>query len=100
MELPVGQSVAVFTSAPNGSGGADVTLRYGDVPVGEGTVPRTTPVTYGMSPFAVGYQTQAPITPALTGRAALPDGVVKRVVIDVMRRERNANRERVDMATQ
>jgi arylsulfatase A-like enzyme len=103
VELPVGQSVAVFTSQPNGFGGAEVALRYGDVPVGEGTVPRTTPVTYGMSPFCVGYQGQAPITPALTGRAALPDGVVTRVVIDVLKKERPGEaqaRVRVDLATQ
>jgi arylsulfatase A-like enzyme len=100
VELPIGQSVAVLSSAPNGSGGADVALRYGDVPVGEGTIPRTTPVTYGMSPFAVGYQPQAPINPALAGRAEVPDGVVTRVVIDVTRRERPANRTRVDLATQ
>ncbi|HUR78778.1 MAG TPA: arylsulfatase [Acidimicrobiales bacterium] len=102
-ELPVGASVAVFTSTPNGLGGADVTLHYGDVRVGEATVPRTTPVTYGMAPFTVGYQGQAPISPALTGRAAVPEGVVRRVVIDVARKPRPgeaAARERVDLATQ
>jgi arylsulfatase len=103
VELPVGQSVAVMTSAPNGFGGADVALRYGDVPVGEGTIPRTTPVTYGMSPFCVGYQGQAPITDALTGRAAVPVGVVTRVVIDVLKKERPGEAEaraRVDLSTQ
>ncbi|MEY2472392.1 MAG: hypothetical protein QOK28_1721 [Actinomycetota bacterium] len=100
VELPPGKSVAVMTSAPNGFGGADVALRYGDVPVGEGTVPRTTPVTYGMSPFCVGYQGQAPITPALTGRAPVSPDVVTRVVIDVLKKERPVNRERVDLATQ
>ena len=34
----------------------DVALFYGDVPVGEGTIARRTPVTYGMIGFAVGYQ--------------------------------------------
>jgi arylsulfatase A-like enzyme len=103
VELPVGQSVAILTSAPNGFGGADVSLRYGDVPVGEGTIPRTTPVTYGMSPFCVGYQGQAPITDALTGRAAIPNGVVTRVVIDVLKKERPGEAEaraRVDLSTQ
>ncbi len=109
VELPVGHSVAVMTFAPSAHGGGAVALRYGDVPVGEGSIPRTTRLTYGMSPFTVGYQGQAPITPALTGRAALPDGVVKRVVIDVLRRERPGSEdtaaaaaasERVDMATQ
>jgi arylsulfatase A-like enzyme len=103
VDLPVGESVAVLTSQPNGFGGADVALRYGDVPVGEGTVPRTTPVTYGMSPFCVGYQGQAPITPALTGRAAVSPDVVKRVVIDVLKKDRPGEaqaRARVDIATQ
>jgi arylsulfatase len=103
VELPIGKSVAVLTSTPNGFGGADVELRYGDVPVGAGTVPRTTPVTYGMSPFCVGYQGQAPITPALTGRAAVSHDVVTRVVIDVLKRERRGEaraRERVDLSTQ
>ena len=73
------------------------------MPVGEGTVPRTTPVTYGMSPFCVGYQAQAPITPALTGRAAVSSDVVKRVVIDVLKKERPGDaqaRARVDLSTQ
>ena len=101
VELPVGQSVGMLLSTSNGAGGADITLRYGDVPVGQGTVPRSTPVTYGMAPFAVGYQAQAPISPALTGRAEIPDGVVKRVVFDVTRRARpEPPREHVDLATQ
>ena len=88
-------------STPNGTGGADVDLRYGDVPVGSGSVPRSTPVTYGMAPFAVGYLPQAPITPALSGRAEIPDGVVKRVVFDVTKRQRpEPSREHVDLATQ
>jgi hypothetical protein len=56
-----------------------------------------------MSPFCVGYQGQAPITPALTGRAAIPEGVVRRVVVDVLKKERPGEAEaraRVDLATQ
>jgi hypothetical protein len=56
-----------------------------------------------MSPFCVGYQGQAPITPALTGRAALTDGVVTRVVIDVLKKQRPGEAEaraRVDLSTQ
>jgi hypothetical protein len=91
----------VMHSTPDGAGGADVELRYGDVPVGAGSVPRTTPVTYGMAPFAVGYLPQAPITPALSGRSAIPDGVVKRVVFDILRRNQpEPPRDHVDLATQ
>jgi arylsulfatase len=101
VELPAGQSVAMMHSTPNGMGGADIDLRYGDVPVGDGTVPRSTPVTYGMAPFAVGYLPQAPITPALSGRSEIPDGVVTRVVFDVTKRQRpEPSREHVDLATQ
>ena len=57
-------------------------LFYGDVPVGEGTIPRTTPITYGMQGFAVGYQPGSPIAPECPGRLAVPDGLVVQVVID------------------
>ncbi|HVV38379.1 MAG TPA: arylsulfatase [Acidimicrobiales bacterium] len=106
VELPVGQSVGVVRSIPNGTGGSDVELRYGDVPVGNGTVPRNTPVTYGMSPFTVGYYAQGSIDGVLQGRSEVSRDVVKRVVVDVIRKrdleaqETAARGERADMATQ
>ena len=102
VELPAGtvEAKVVFTST--GSATGDVALFYGDVPVGEGTIPQTTLLTYGMTSFAVGYQPGAPIDPALPGRAAVPAGVLGRVVIEAegrVRRDRAAE-ERVDLATQ
>ncbi|MDP1793098.1 MAG: sulfatase-like hydrolase/transferase, partial [Acidimicrobiales bacterium] len=100
-EVPVGESVAILISTPNGAGGSDITLRYGDVPVGEGAVPRGTPVTYGMAPFTVGYFGQSPVVPGMKGRCELPADVVKRVVIHVTKRVRpEPSREHVDLATQ
>ena len=91
---------AVFTRT--GAGG-DVELFYGDVPVGNGQVPRTTPLTYGTPGFAVGFQPAGPIDPQLNGRAELPSSVLHRVVIETSGRDpiRDALVEsRVDLATQ
>jgi hypothetical protein len=52
------------------------------VPVGRGAIPLTTPVSYGVDPFAVGYQRMTPISPALHGAATMPDGVIDHIVIE------------------
>jgi hypothetical protein len=87
-----------------GEAAGDVELFYGDVPVGAGVVPCTTPLTYGTAGFAVGWQPAGPIVPELTGRAELCSGVLGRVTIDVGGRGPAAGdsgaRERVDLATQ
>jgi arylsulfatase len=91
---------AVFTRT--GAGG-DLELFYGDVPVGRGHIPRTTPLTYGTAGFAVGFQPAGPIHPALVGKAGLPPTVLRRVVIETSGRDpiRDALVEsRVDLATQ
>jgi hypothetical protein len=59
-------------------------LFYGDVPVGEGAIPFTTPVTYGVDPFTVGYQRMTPITPDIAGSGRIPDGVLLNVVVDAI----------------
>jgi arylsulfatase len=84
IELPPGDVLvrAVFTSTGRFKG--SMQLYYGDVPVGEGDIPITTPVTYGVDPFTVGYQRMTPITDALTGKAEIPDGVLINVVIDAL----------------
>ena len=89
------------TATRPGSGG-DVALFYGDVPVGEATIPRTTPLTYGTHGFTVGFQPGGPIAPSLGGRAEIAPGVLARVVIEVEGRggPGRAARERVDLATQ
>ncbi|UDY34504.1 arylsulfatase [Dermatobacter hominis] len=81
VELPDG-SVVVHVVGSRVPEGLDVELRLGDVPVGRGLVPRTTPLTYGTPGFAVGFQSAGPIDPALSGRAELPGEVLRRVVVE------------------
>ena len=82
VDLPVGEVVVRAEFAPTGRFRGDLTLRYGDVPVGTGFIPFTTPVTYGVEPFFVGEQRMTPVSPDLPGPARLPDGVLEVVVID------------------
>jgi arylsulfatase len=90
VELPAGPVVArlVFQPGEGGIGrGGTAQLYYGDVPVGEGEIRRTTPITYGTPGFSVGFQSSSPIDPALPGRAEMPAGVLQRVVIEVHGRD-------------
>jgi arylsulfatase len=96
-ELPSGGVTGrvVFTKAGRGRGG-DVALFYDDVPVGNGTITHTTPLTYGTTNFAVGYQPSGPVVESLVGRADIPAHVLGRVVIEALGRDEI--RERVDPA--
>ena len=90
----------VFTRT--GAGG-DVELFYGDVPVGNGRIPVTTPLTYGTPGFAVGFQPAGPIHPGFIGRGELSPTILRRVVVEASGRDpiRDALVEsRVDLATQ
>jgi arylsulfatase A-like enzyme len=83
VELPPRADVEVAVQfTPTGPFEGEAALWYGDVPVGRGHIPRTTPLTYGVDPFAVGYQRMTPISPALEGRAEITPGVLHRVVIE------------------
>jgi len=82
VELPTGEVLVRATFTPSGRFTGAVELWYGDVPVGNGAIPMTTPLTYGVDPFAVGYQRMTPISPVLIGAAAMPDGVIDHVVIE------------------
>jgi hypothetical protein len=96
---PVEVKVVFTRTGPGG----DVELFYGDVPVGSGQIPRTTPLTYGTPGFAIGFQPAGPIHPGLGGRAELPPTVLRRVVVESSRRDRSDGppaRSRVDLATQ
>ena len=84
VELPAGPVVVRATFTPTGRLEGDLELWYGDVPVGRGHIPRTTPVTYGVEPFSIGDQRMTPIAPGLEGRAALPAGVLDHVVIEAV----------------
>ena len=103
VELPVGPVVARATFTPGDHRFTGrVQLHYGDVPVGEGTIPRTTPLSYGTPGFAIGFQPASPICDELSGRAEITPGVLRRVVIDAERRPLPppASQERSDLATQ
>ena len=105
VELPAGRvdvRVAFTPAASKPGSGGDVALFYGDVPVGEATLARTTPLTYGSHGFAVGYQPGGPICAQLPGRAEITPGVLGRVVVESEGRAARdaAARERVDLATQ
>ncbi|MGH9084670.1 MAG: arylsulfatase [Acidimicrobiales bacterium] len=82
VELPTGAVLVRATFTPTGRFEGDLELWYGDVPVGRGHVARTTPVTYGVEPFSVGEQRMTPISPALTGAARLPDGILDHVTVE------------------
>jgi arylsulfatase len=100
--LPSMPVVVKATFTRTGAGG-DLELFYGDVPVGQGHVPRTTPLTYGTPGFAVGFQPAGPVHPTLAGRAGLPPNILRRVIVEASGRDpiRDALLEpRVDLATQ
>jgi arylsulfatase len=84
VELPVGDVVARATFTPSGRFRGDLQLWYGDVPVGRGHIPMTTPITYGVEPFFVGEQRMTPISAALDGAARLPDGVLDLVTVEAL----------------
>jgi arylsulfatase len=86
VELPTGPVVARLTfSRTGGLGeGGDVSLYYDDVPVGQGTIRHTTPLTYGTPGFATGFQPAGPIGEDLPGRGQMPAGVLRRVVIEAL----------------
>src|SRR4051794_1571366 len=99
-DLPVGEVAARVIVQP-GAGGDAVTLLYGDDLVGEGTIPRRTPVTYGTPGFAVGYQPFGPVDPSLDGRFEIGDGVLDHVVFDIATKGTPLpSTERADLGTQ
>ncbi len=85
VDLPAGPVVArlVFTPAGRPGRGGTAQLYYDDVPVGEGEITRSTPITYGTHGFSVGFQATGDIDHALPGRATMPDGVLKRVIVEI-----------------
>lgn len=82
VELPIGEVLARATFTPTGRFQGTLELWYGDVPVGRGHIPVTTPITYGVDPFSVGYQRMTPISPKLIGPAEIATGVLHHVMIE------------------
>ena len=102
VELPMGDVVVRASFTPSGRFQGDIELWYGDVPVGRGHIPMTTPLTYGVDPFCVGQQRMTPIAPLLRGAAEIPRGVLDHVVIEVTGRPYRdpAGESRAALATQ
>jgi arylsulfatase len=102
VELPAGPVVARAAFTLTAPFAGELQLFYGDVPVGQGVIPRTTPITYGMIGFTVGYQPGGPIAETLAGRAAIPTGVLRRVVVEVVGKRHSdaAGEERAGLALQ
>ncbi|HTT86896.1 MAG TPA: hypothetical protein VMF60_05990, partial [Acidimicrobiales bacterium] len=82
VEMPVGPVEARIEFSPTGAHAGDVDLFYGDVPVAQGHVPRTTLVTMGMHGFTVGYQRGSPVDPSFVGRGAITPGALRQVVVE------------------
>ena len=82
VQLPVGEVLVRATFTPTARFQGTLELWYGDVPVGRGHIPATTPVTYGVDPFSVGYQRMTPIAPGLLGNAPITPGVLDLVLIE------------------
>ena len=74
---PGGGAASMFTPAGRPGRGGTAQLYYDDVPVGEGEIKRTTPITYGTPGFSVGFQATGDIDHALPGRAEMPAGVLQ-----------------------
>jgi arylsulfatase len=82
VELPDGPTMARVVYQPTGFFQGDVDLFYGDVPVGQGHVARTMPVTYGITPFSVGYQRGTAVAPDYETPFAFTPGALAEVVIE------------------
>jgi len=80
--LPMGAVTARVEFTPTGPLAGDVDLHYGDVPVGQGHVPKTTRVTFGTVGFSVGYQRGSAIAPACQGRSDFTPGGLVQVVFE------------------
>jgi hypothetical protein len=100
--LPAGPVEARIEFTPTGGHAGDVDLFYGDVPVGQGHVPRTALVTFGMHGFTVGYQRGSAINPEVAGRRPVTPGALRQVVIETLSgpHRRPPTEDRVGMASQ
>ena len=85
VELPRSRLTAKYTFESTGTfgGGGQVALFHGDTPAGGGTIPRTTPISFGMSGFEVGYQRGPSITTDYDAPFAFTPGALGKVTFDV-----------------
>ena len=81
-ELPAGRVEVELTFTPTGRFQGDVVISRDGAPIGKGHVPATTPVTYGLVGFTVGYQRGTPVSPTYSSPFPIPNDVLRRVVIE------------------
>ena len=81
-DLPAGRVDVEVTFTPTGRFQGDVVIARDGAPIGKGHVPATTPVTYGIVGFTVGYQRGTAVSSAYEPPFALPGGVLRRVVVE------------------
>ena len=86
-ELPAGPCTVGVVFEPTGPFQGDVTLTCDDGPIGAGHVAATTPVTYGIVGFTVGYQRGTAVSPTYDPPFALDPSVLGRVVVEPAGRE-------------
>ena len=80
--LPRGPQTVRVEFTPTGPFQGDIDLYYGDLPVGQGHLHRTTQITFGTIGFSVGYQRGAPVTPAYSGRYDFAPTELVRVIFE------------------
>ena len=80
--LPAGPCTIGVTFTPTGRFQGDVVLTRDDVPIATGTIPATTPITYGIIGFSVGYQRGTAVSPTYDPPFAVPKDVLLRVVVE------------------
>ena len=86
-QLEPGPCTIGLTFTPTGRFQGDLSIMRDEVPIAKGHIAQTTPVTYGIIGFTVGYQRGTPVSPTYKAPFALADGVLKRVVIEPDGRE-------------
>jgi arylsulfatase len=80
--LEPGPCTVELTFTPTGRFQGDIAIARNDVPIAKGHIGQTTPVTYGIIGFTVGYQRGTSVSPTYQAPFRLPDGVLKKVVIE------------------
>jgi arylsulfatase len=80
--LPTGRCTVTMTFTPTGRFQGDVVLLCGDAVIGKGHVPATTPVTYGIVGFTVGYQRGTAVSPTYQPPFAIDHAVLRSVLVE------------------
>jgi arylsulfatase len=85
--LPTGRCTAQAVFTPTGRFQGDVAISYDGREVGRGHVPMTTPITYGIVGFTVGYQRGTSVSPTYEVPFAISRDVLRTVIVEPDGRE-------------